>query len=94
MKIELLHIHKRFGAVQANRDVSLQVEAGTIHGLLGENGAGKSTLVKILSGFLRCDQGQIWVGGQRVQIGSPAAAIRLGIGMLHQDPLWLDGLES
>ncbi len=87
MKIELLHIHKRFGAVQANRDVSLQVEAGTIHGLLGENGAGKSTLVKILSGFLRCDQGQIRVGGQRVQIGSPAAAIRLGIGMLHQDPL-------
>ncbi len=44
-------------------------------------------MVKILSGFLRCDQGQIWVGGQRVQIGSPAAAIRLGIGMLHQDPL-------
>ncbi|MEN9226951.1 MAG: ATP-binding cassette domain-containing protein [Thermostichus sp. HHBFW_bins_43] len=87
MKIELLNIHKRFGTVQANRDVSLLVEAGTIHGLLGENGAGKSTLVKILSGFLRCDQGEIRVGGQPVQIGSPAAAIRLGIGMLHQDPL-------
>ncbi|WP_244349595.1 ABC transporter ATP-binding protein [Thermostichus vulcanus] len=87
MKIELLNIHKRFGTVQANREVSLLVEAGTIHGLLGENGAGKSTLVKILSGFLRCDQGEIRVDGQPVQIGSPAAAIRLGIGMLHQDPL-------
>jgi ABC-type uncharacterized transport system ATPase subunit len=87
MKVELLHIHKRFGAVQANRDVSLRVEAGTIHGLLGENGAGKSTLVKILSGFLRCDQGEIWIDGQPVRIDSPAAAIRLGIGMLHQDPL-------
>ncbi|MEN9231661.1 MAG: ATP-binding cassette domain-containing protein [Thermostichus sp. DG02_5_bins_236] len=87
MKIELLNIHKRFGTVQANREVSLLVEAGTIHGLLGENGAGKSTLVKILSGFLRCDQGEIRVGGQAVQISSPAAAIHLGIGMLHQDPL-------
>ncbi|MDT7946333.1 MAG: ATP-binding cassette domain-containing protein [Cyanobacteriota bacterium PSP.bin.10] len=87
MKVELLHIHKRFGAVQANRDVSLRVEAGTIHGLLGENGAGKSTLVKILSGFLRCDQGEIWIDGQPVRIDSPAAAIRLGISMLHQDPL-------
>ncbi|MEN9201960.1 MAG: ATP-binding cassette domain-containing protein [Thermostichus sp. DG_1_6_bins_120] len=87
MKIELLNIHKCFGAIQANRDVSLRVEAGTIHGLLGENGAGKSTLVKILSGFLRCDRGEIRIQGQPVRINSPAAAIRLGIGMLHQDPL-------
>ncbi|MEN9221874.1 MAG: ATP-binding cassette domain-containing protein, partial [Thermostichus sp. BF3_bins_97] len=87
MKIELLHIYKRFGAVQANCDVSLQIAAGTIHGLLGENGAGKSTLVKILSGFLRCDQGEIRLNGEPVQMTSPAAAIRQGIGMLHQDPL-------
>jgi len=87
MKVELLNISKQFGAVLANQDVSLVVEAGSIMGLLGENGAGKSTLVKILSGFLRPDQGAIWLNGQPVAITTPADAIRLGIGMLHQDPL-------
>lgn len=87
MQVELQHISKRFGNVHANDDVSLRVEAGTIHGLLGENGAGKSTLVKILSGFLSRDAGTVLLNGQAVEILTPADAMRLGIGMLHQDPL-------
>lgn len=87
MKIELRHIHKHFGPVHANDDISLTVPAGTIQGLLGENGAGKSTLMKILSGFIQADSGEILLDERPVVIRSPADAIRHGIGMLHQDPL-------
>jgi ABC-type uncharacterized transport system ATPase subunit len=87
MKVELRNIHKTFGAVHANVGINLSIPAGTIQGLLGENGAGKSTLMKILSGFIRADQGEILLDGQPVTIHSPADAIRHGIGMLHQDPL-------
>lgn len=87
MSLELRDIHKRFGPVRANDGVTLQVEAGTLHGLLGENGAGKSTLMKILSGYLRADAGDVILDGRRVQMSSPKDAIRAGIGMLHQDPL-------
>ena len=57
--IELIGISKHFGPVQANRDVSLTVQAGTIHGIIGENGAGKSTLMSILYGFYQADAGEI-----------------------------------
>ncbi len=87
MKIELQNISKRFGTVQASDNVSLVVEAGSIHGLLGENGAGKSTLVKVLSGFISRDAGVVLLDGQPVEIRTPADAIAAGIGMLHQDPL-------
>lgn len=87
MKVELRNISKRFGPVLANDDVSLTVEAGMIQGLLGENGAGKSTLVKILSGFITRDRGQVLLNGQAAELRTPQAAIRAGIGMLHQDPL-------
>lgn len=87
MRIELQHIYKRFGQVQANDDISLVVDAGSIHGLLGENGAGKSTLVKVLSGFIRRDAGEVLLDGKPVEIKTPADAMRSGIGMLHQDPL-------
>lgn len=87
MKVELRHINKHFGAVHANNDVSLTIEAGAIHGLLGENGAGKSTLVKILSGFITRDSGDIVLDGQSADIRTPADAARYRIGMLHQDPL-------
>ena len=80
-------IHKTFGAVHANVDINLNVPAGTIQGILGENGAGKSTLMKILSGFIRADGGEILLDGKPVVIHSPADAIRHGVGMLHQDPL-------
>ncbi len=87
MNIELRHIHKHFGKVHANNDIVLNIPAGTIQGILGENGAGKSTLMKILSGFIQADSGEILLDGRAVIIKSPADAIKHGIGMLHQDPL-------
>src|SRR3990172_8460983 len=87
MSLELRDIHKHFGPVRANDGISLTVEGGTLHGLLGENGAGKSTLMKILSGFSAPDAGEIVLDGERIQPSSPRDAIAHGIGMLHQDPL-------
>ena len=87
MHIELRGIHKSFGEVHANAGISLAVPPSFIQGILGENGAGKSTLMKILSGFLILDAGQILLDGTPVAIHSPADAIHHGIGMLHQDPL-------
>jgi ABC-type uncharacterized transport system ATPase subunit len=87
MSLELRDIHKRFGAVRANDGVTVEVEAGTLHGLLGENGAGKSTLMKILSGYFRADSGEVLLDGTRIDMSSPRDAIKAGIGMLHQDPL-------
>ncbi len=87
MRVELRHIHKTFGSVHANNDITLTFEAGRIHGLLGENGAGKSTLMKILSGFYRPDSGEIYLDGHRVVFHHPADALRHGVGMLQQDPL-------
>lgn len=87
MRLELKGIHKYFGAVHANDGISLTVESGTIHGLLGENGAGKSTLMKVLSGFVHRDAGEILLDGRSVEFHSPAEAIRGGVGMLHQDPM-------
>ncbi len=87
MNVELRNIHKSFGNVRANVGINLAVPAGTIQGILGENGAGKSTLMKVLSGFIRADEGEILLDGRKVDIHSPADAIRHGIGMLHQDPL-------
>ncbi|MFZ2648667.1 MAG: ABC transporter ATP-binding protein [Burkholderiaceae bacterium] len=77
-------IHKRFGAVQANRNIDLSVAAGSIHGIVGENGAGKSTLMAVLYGLHRADSGVIEVDGKPVHIESSKDAIRLGIGMVHQ----------
>ncbi len=87
MDIELKHIHKRFGAVHANNDISFTVKSGRIVGVLGENGAGKSTLMKILSGYQPADSGDILLDGRRAQYHKPEAAIASGIGMLQQDPL-------
>jgi ABC-type uncharacterized transport system ATPase subunit len=87
MKVELRGIHKYFGKNHANDDINLTIPSGTIQGILGENGAGKSTLMKVLSGFIHAEQGEILLDGKRVTIESPAAAIHHGIGMLHQDPL-------
>lgn len=87
MKVELLDIYKYYGPVHANDGITLTVQSGTIHGLLGENGAGKTTLMKVLSGFVSADKGTILLNGKPHVIRSPAEAIAAGVGMLHQDPL-------
>jgi len=92
--VEMVGICKRFGAVQANRDVTLTVPAGTVHGIVGENGAGKSTLMSILYGFYTADSGQIRINGREVQINGSAQAIALGIGMVHQHFMLVDTLSA
>jgi simple sugar transport system ATP-binding protein len=87
MRVELVDIRKHFGPVKANDGISLTVESGAIHGLLGENGAGKTTLMKILSGFQSADSGEIRLDGVPLSLSSPAEALGKGIGMLYQDPL-------
>ncbi|MEZ5684635.1 MAG: ABC transporter ATP-binding protein [Paracoccaceae bacterium] len=82
--IELRGISKAFGTVQANKDISIRVLPGTIHGIIGENGAGKSTLMSILYGFYKADAGEILIGGRPVTIPDSQAAIRAGIGMVFQ----------
>ncbi len=82
--IELRGISKAFGPVQANRDISIRVMPGTIHGIIGENGAGKSTLMSILYGFYQADAGEILIAGRRTQIHSSRDAIAAGIGMVFQ----------
>ena len=84
LAIELRGISKAFGPVQANRDISIRVRRGTIHGIIGENGAGKSTLMSILYGFYKADAGEILIGGKPVQIPDSQAAIDAGIGMVFQ----------
>ena len=82
--IELRGISKAFGPVQANKDISIRVMPGTIHGIIGENGAGKSTLMSILYGFYKADAGQIFIHGKETQIPDSQAAIASGIGMVFQ----------
>ncbi len=82
--IELKGISKAFGPVQANRDISIRVMPGTIHGIIGENGAGKSTLMSILYGFYKADAGEIFIRGERTEIPDSQTAIASGIGMVFQ----------
>jgi simple sugar transport system ATP-binding protein len=82
--VELRHISKRFPGVIANKDVSIKVESGSVHALIGENGAGKSTVMKILYGMQRPDSGEILVHGKTVHFKKPADSIDAGIGMVHQ----------
>ncbi|HEY9350916.1 MAG TPA: ATP-binding cassette domain-containing protein, partial [Acidothermales bacterium] len=85
----LLHttaIAKSFGPVVALRSVALSVEPGEVHALLGANGAGKSTMVKILTGVLRPDSGDITVNGTPVQLRKPSDARRHGLAPVFQDP--------
>jgi simple sugar transport system ATP-binding protein len=83
-RLAVRHLTKRFGALIANDDVSLTVEAGELHCLLGENGAGKSTFSACVYGLLRPDAGEIEIDGSKVELTSPAKAIASGIGMVHQ----------
>ncbi len=82
--IELRNISKRFGTIQANKDVNLTVQKGEILSLLGENGSGKTTLMNMISGIYFPDEGQIFIDGEEVVIRSPKDAFQHNIGMIHQ----------
>lgn len=88
--IEMHGITKQFGSFKANDNINLTIRKGEVHALLGENGAGKSTLMNILSGLLEPTSGEILVNGNKVNITSPSAASRLGIGMVHQHFMLVD----
>ncbi len=82
--VRMTGVRKRFGAVLANQEASIDVASGEIHALVGENGAGKTTLMRILSGMLEPDGGRIEVQGHDVTGWSTARAIAAGVGMVHQ----------
>ena len=83
-RLALAHVTKRYPAVVANDDVSLAVQAGETHAVLGENGAGKSTLMKIIYGSVKPDEGSVQWNGQPVHIRNPQEARALGISMVFQ----------
>ncbi len=82
--LQMQGITKYFGQTAANSSVDFCLRHSTVHGLLGENGAGKTTLMNVLFGLHRPDAGSIAINGEEVTIHSPAAAMTLGIGMVHQ----------
>ncbi len=90
--VALTGITKRFPGVVANSDINISVRAGTVHALVGENGAGKSTLMKTLYGMHQPDEGTISINGRQTVFSSPADAIRVGIGMVHQHFMLADNL--
>lgn len=82
--VEMRKITKEFPGILANDQVSLDVNTGEVHALLGENGAGKSTLMSVLTGLYRPDGGEILIEGKNVEFSSPKDAVNSGIGMVHQ----------
>jgi ABC-type uncharacterized transport system ATPase subunit len=83
-RVRMRGITKHYGSIVANDRIDLDVARGSIHAIVGENGAGKTTLMRILYGLVVPDAGVIELDGRPVRIASPATAIRLGIGMVHQ----------
>ena len=82
--LELTNINKSFGHVQANKNINLKINKGTIHGIIGENGAGKSTLMSIVFGLYQANSGSIKINGKEINLRSPRDSIVNGIGMVHQ----------
>jgi simple sugar transport system ATP-binding protein/ribose transport system ATP-binding protein len=90
--IELTDIVKKFGGVTVLSDITLTIERGTVHGLVGENGAGKSSLSKIIAGLLVADGGQLRVNGEQVSFRSPREALGHGIATIAQELALVPGL--
>lgn len=83
--LELKHIYKSFGPVEVLKDISLRLEPGKVHVLLGENGAGKSTLIKIIAGIYGADKGELFLDGKPVTIANVKDAEAHGISVIHQE---------
>jgi rhamnose transport system ATP-binding protein len=91
--VELIAVSKDYGGVQAVADVSFAIEPARVHALVGENGAGKSTLVKILTGVVAPDEGELLLDGEPRHIGDAMTARRLGIVAMYQDPTVFEDLS-
>ena len=91
--LQIEHATKRFGAVEALRDVSFEVYAGEVVALVGDNGAGKSTLVKAIAGTYPADSGSIFFDGAPVSISTPKDAAALGIATVYQDLALCDNID-
>lgn len=83
--VELRNATKEYRGVPAVKDVSFTLHRGEVHALLGENGAGKSTLTKMIAGVVHPTSGELWVDGQKVELGSPSDALGRGIAMVYQE---------
>lgn len=92
--LELKHVSKHFGAIEAVKDVSFSLEAGEVVGLMGDNGAGKSTLVKMIAGNFRPSSGSILMDGQEIVMHRPVEARQHGIEIVHQDLALCDNLTA
>ena len=92
--LELRHIAKHFGAIEAVKDVSFSLNAGEVIGLMGDNGAGKSTLVKMIAGNFRPSSGSILMDGQEIVMHCPVEARQHGIEIVHQDLALCDNLTA
>ncbi|MEZ5802328.1 MAG: ABC transporter ATP-binding protein [Rhizobiaceae bacterium] len=90
--IELVGVTKRFGSFVANDAIDLNIQAGSVHAIVGENGAGKSTLMKTLAGLHTPEDGKILLRGEEVALRDPETAMRHGIGMVHQHFSLIDSL--
>jgi len=88
--VEMRNIHKWYGKVHAVDGASLTINKGEVVGLIGDNGAGKSTLIKILAGYYRPDEGEIFIKGEKVRINSPLHANALGIETVYQEQALVD----
>jgi ABC-type sugar transport system ATPase subunit len=91
--IRFQNISKRFPGVVALKDVSFHIDVGSCHAMVGENGAGKSTLGKILAGIFPPDEGEIWIDGRPVRFTEPRDALRIGIGLVHQEMVFCENLS-
>lgn len=91
--LEVRNLSKRFDMTQALADVSLSLHAGEIHALVGENGAGKSTLIKILTGVVQSDAGEVFVEGKAVHLANAQEAQAAGLAAVYQEPLLFPDLD-
>src|SRR5438034_11484617 len=92
--VEVRQISKSYGGVHALAGVSLDIAVGEVHALCGENGAGKSTLIKILSGSVTPDAGEVRMNGSPLKLGDVAASERAGIAVIHQESVAFPHLST
>ena len=91
--LQMKEVSKSFGGVHALKEVDLNLRKGEVLCLVGENGAGKSTLMKILSGVLTPDKGEIILKGEKMSIRNPAEAYRAGISIVHQELIQIPSMS-